>query len=199
MKTIYPFLFLILLFSISCTTNKRTEANEETIDSLGLISNRITNTIGETLNPSAKEVLDTWQGYKDVDAYMLNYYNITASDALNSANQLSELIQKMKDSIPIESLNKPNVIARFNVLYNETLRLADMATIPSISEEEVSQEVKQILKLYSALNSKINTIYLARDLQDALEVDTEKPVEVLEEESKEYERMIQANSKNTKQ
>lgn len=199
MKTIYPFLFGILLLSISCTTNKRTESNEQTIDSLGLISDRITNMLGETLNPTAKLDLDTWQAYKDVDAMMLTYYNTSMSEALNNANELSGLVQIMKDSIAIESLNKPNVIARFNVLHNETLRLADMATISSITEEEVALEVKQILKLYSAVNSKINTIYTARDLQNALEVDTEKPVDLENEEQPTYPRVTPINKKDLKQ
>lgn len=196
MKTIYPFFFLILLLSISCTTNKRTESNEQTIDSLGLISDRITNMLGETLNPSAKEDLDTWQGYKDVDALMLSYYNISMSDALSNANELSGLIEIMKDSIPLETLNKPNVIARFNVLHNEALRLADMANISSITEEEVAQEVAQLLKLYSAVNSKINTVYQAIDLQNALEVDTEKPIDLDEEELAKKEMGVTVKTKN---
>lgn len=196
MKTIYPFFFLILLLSISCTTNKRTESNEQIIDSLGLISDRITNMIGETLNPSAKEDLDTWQGYKDVDALMLSYYNISMSEALNNANELSSLIEIMKDSIPLETLNKPNVIARFNVLHNEALRLADMANISSIAEEEVAQEVEQLLKLYSAVNSKINTVYQAIELQKALEVDTEKPIELENEGLDENLKGFQVNTKN---
>jgi len=84
----------------------------------------------------------------------------------------------MIDTIRVEKLKETNVIVRFNVLHNETLRLADMATIPSISKDEVKEEVKKIIDLYSAVNSKINTIYKAEDIQNALEIDTEVPVDI---------------------
>lgn len=177
MKTIYPILFLILLLTFSCTDGKRTKANERTIDSLVINSKRITNSLGEMLSPNAKDELTTWKEYNDVDEFVLSYYNISVSEALNNAKELSGLVLLMKDSIRVESLKKDDVIARFNVLYNETLRLKDMATISSISDEEVENEVKQILELYAALNSKINTIYRAQELQELLEVDTETPVE----------------------
>ncbi len=176
MKTIYPILFLILLLTFSCTDGKRTKANERTIDSLVINSKRITNSLGEMLSPNAKDELTTWKEYNDVDEFVLSYYNISVSEALNNAKELSGLVLLMKDSIRVESLKKDDVIARFNVLYNETLRLKDMATISSISDEEVENEVKQILELYAALNSKINTIYRAEELQELLEVDTEIPV-----------------------
>jgi hypothetical protein len=82
----------------------------------------------------------------------------------------------MKDSIRVKDLKTPSVIARINVLENETLRLADMATISSIKDSEVKEEVTNILTVYSAINSKINTIYKASAIQKAIEVDTEKPV-----------------------
>lgn len=188
MKTIYPILFLILLLTFSCTEGKRTKANERTIDSLVINSKRITNSLGEMLSPNAKDELTTWKEYNDVDEFVLSYYNISVSEALNNAKELSGLVLLMKDSIRVESLKKDDVIARFNVLYNETLRLKDMATISSISDEEVENEVKQILELYAALNSKINTIYRAEELQELLEVDTETPVEPEDIKLNDFER-----------
>lgn len=180
MKTIYPFLFLVILLGFSCTIDKRTQANESTIDSLALNSNRITNTLGEMLIPSAKDSLSLWKEYNDVDEFIITYYNISISEALNNSKELESLVKFMKDSIRVEDLKKPNVKARFNVLHNETLRLVDMASIPSITNEEVVKEVSQILEIYSAVNAKINTIYRAKELQNSLEVDTETPVEVEE-------------------
>ncbi|WP_457618374.1 hypothetical protein, partial [Lutibacter sp.] len=92
----------------------------------------------------------------------------------------------MKDSIRIEKLKQPSVIARLNVLENEALRLADMATIHSISNEEVKNEVEKIVEIYSAVNSKINTIYKVAAIQKSLEVDTETPIEVKEKSIKKY-------------
>ena len=195
MKTIYPVLFLILLLTFSCTGGKRTQANENTIDSLVINSERITNSLGEMLSPDAKEELSAWKEYNDVDEFVIAYYNISVTEALNNADELEGLVKLMKDSIRIESLKKDDVIARFNVLHNETLRLADMATITSISDEEVIKEVTQILELYSAVNSKINTIYRAIELQNLLEVDTETPIELESEKLNEIKREIRGLKK----
>ncbi len=195
MKTIYPILFLILLLTFSCTGGKRTQANENTIDSLVINSKRITNSLGEMLSPEAKEELSTWKEYNDVDEFVITYYNISVTEALNNADELTGLVKLMKDSIRIESLKKDDVIARFNVLHNETLRLADMATITSISDEEVIKEVTQIIELYSAVNSKINTIYRAIELQNLLEVDTETPIQLEGEKLDEVKREIRGLKK----
>lgn len=180
MKYIIPFLLIILLTGFSCKKNIDAQEVSENADSLKLDENRIENRIGETLIPEAKQVLDNWKEYQDVDELMLKYYSITNLEALSDAKELSEMVKRMKDSIKIENLKKPNIIARINVLENETLRLADMATIPSISKEEVKEEVNNILAIYSAMNSKINTIYQSETLQNMLEVDTEVPINLQE-------------------
>lgn len=182
MKYLYPFLFLILLIVFSCSP-KKTEANQSAIDSLAINSYRITNTISETLIPAAKKDFENWQEYNDVDEFLISYYNISVSEALSNSEVLADLVQLMKDNISVEAVNKLNVIARFNVLHNETLRLADMATISSITDEEVAEEVDRIIEVYKSVNAKINTIYKARDLQNALEIDTETPIEIQEDKS----------------
>ncbi|WP_386810216.1 hypothetical protein [Lutibacter holmesii] len=145
-------------------------------------SNRISNTISETLIPSARKDFESWKEYNDVDELITEYYNISVSQALGRSRELEDLVKLMKDTIRVDAIDKLNVNARFNVLHNETLRLVDMATIPSITNEEVSEEVGQIIEVYASVNAKINTIYKARDLQEALEIDTEVPVEIIEEE-----------------
>lgn len=181
MKYLYLFLFLILFSVFSCKNNATT-ANQETKDSLVVNANRITNTISETLTPTAKKELENWQEYNDVDEFIIDYYNISITEALTKSEALEGMVKLMKDTIRVDVLDKPNVIARFNVLHNETLRLADMATMTSISDQEVVNEVNQIIEVYASLNSKINTIYKAQDLEDALEVDTETPIETVGED-----------------
>jgi hypothetical protein len=180
MKYIIPFLLIILLTVFSCNKNKDTQEVTEISDSLKLDVNHIENRIGETLIPEAKVELDNWKEYQLVDELLLKYYSINTLEALSNANELSRLVKMMKDSIKIEKLKKPNIIARINVLENETLRLADMATIPSISKEEVKEEVGDIVAIYSALNAKINTIYKSESIQNMLEVDTEVPIDIQE-------------------
>lgn len=178
MKYIIPFLLIILLTGFSCTKSKDAQEVSEVADSLKLDANRIENRIGETLVPEAKAEMDHWKEYQLVDELLLKYYSINTLEALSNANELSRLVKMMKDSIKIEKLKKPNIIARINVLENETLRLADMATIPSISKEEVKEEVGNIVAIYSALNAKINTIYKSESIQNMLEVDTEVPIDI---------------------
>ena len=181
MKQLFSYLFIISILFLSCDRTKKTVASENIIDSLTLNSHRIVNPITTTLNPTAKNALAIWEEYQNVDEFLLTYYNISVSEALGTAQELSDLVQLMKDTIRVENLKKQNVIARFNVLHNETLRLSDMADIPSISDDEVVAEVTQILEIYAAVNDKINTIYNAEDLQNSLEVDTETPIEIKEE------------------
>ncbi len=180
MKYIVPFLVIILLTGFSCDKTKDAKEVSETVDSLKWDANRIENRIGEMLIPEAKVVLDNWKEYQLVDELLLKYYSITTFEALSNADELSRLVKMMKDSIKIEKLKTTNIIARINVLENETLRLADMATIPSISKEEVKEEVNNIVALYSAFNSKINTIYQSERIQNLLEVDTEVPINIQE-------------------
>jgi len=43
-------------------------------------------------------------------------------------------------------------------LYSETLRLADMSSIPTISQESVEQENNNMIEAFSALNLKLNNM-----------------------------------------
>ncbi|MFO7673166.1 MAG: hypothetical protein R6V74_05605 [Lutibacter sp.] len=178
MKYIIPFLLIILLTGFSCNKNKDAQEVSEKSDSLKVDENYIENRIGETLIPEAKAEIDNWKEYQLVDELLLKYYSISTLEALSNADELSRLVKMMKDSIKIEKLKQPNIIARINVLENETLRLADMAAIPSITKDEVKDEVGDIVALYSAFNAKINTIYKSESLQNMLEVDTEVPIDL---------------------
>ncbi len=178
MRYLYSFLIIILFFNFSCTKTKKVEEVASEADTLVVdTTDRIINNTSETLIPEAKQTIKDWKEYQKLDQFMLKYYNVTNFEALNNAKELSELVQQLKDSIRIDKLKTPNVVARFNVLHNETLRLADMATISSITKEEVKEEVKKIIDLFSAVNSKINTIYRAETLQEKLEIDTEEPID----------------------
>jgi len=188
MRYLYSFLLIILFFSFSCDKTKKLEEVTEVADTLVVEdTERIINNTSETLIPEAKRNLKDWKEYQKLDQFMLKYYNVSNLEALNNANELSGLVKNMIDTIRVEKLTALNVVARFNVLHNETLRLSDMATIRSISKEEVKEEVKKIIDLYSAVNSKINTIYEAEDLQSSLDIDTEVPIEDLSVSKKKLE------------
>lgn len=175
MKVSSIFLIVVLLIGVSCANKVDTESVTSSTDSLALDATRIVSALPETLIPKAKMELSNWKEYKNVDEIMLKYYNISYTQALLNAKELADMVTSMRDSIRVDEIDKPNVIVRINVLENEALRLADMANIPSITSDEVKNQVQKIIELFSAFNSKINTIYKASDLQKSLEVDTEKP------------------------
>jgi hypothetical protein len=180
MKYLLRFFLAVTLLFISCKKEVKVEPVLNDVDStiVSVDSKRIVNQLGVTLVPSAKKDLEKWKEYQDLDEFIIKYYNITRRDALRSAKELSQLSTYMKDTIRIEKLKTDDVYARLNVFQSETLRLADMAEIPSITDEEVENEVEQVLALFTSLNSKINTIYKAEALQKRLEIDTEKPIEI---------------------
>jgi cell division protein FtsX len=182
MKYLYSFLLFILLLSFSCNTKPKVNEVANLQDSV-VVDDRISNQLGETLVPKAKEDVSKWSEYERVDEFILKFYSVSAAEALSNAQELADLVQLMKDSIRVEKLKDLSVKARINVLHNETLRLADMASIPSIKKEEVKEEVGKILALYAAINSKINTIYKSEEIQNSLEFDTEIPV-IIEDERK---------------
>ena len=181
MKYLYCFLLFILFLNFSCSRTKTVEEVVISQDSLK-VEDRVSNQLGETLLPSAKLDLQQWNEYNNVDEFILKFYSTTSLEALSNAQELADLVKLMKDTIRVEKIDELSVVARFNVLHNETLRLADMSKISSIKKEEVKEEVGKILELYSALNSKINTIYKAEEVQNSIEVDTEKPIKLDEQQ-----------------
>ncbi len=199
MKYIFSLLVVILFLNYSCNRSNGIQKESKNRDTLNISTDRIVNRIGETLIPDAKKALDSWEEYNTVDDFIIKFYNISIMEALINAEELTELVKLMRDTIRVDKLDQLNVIARFNVLHNETLRLADMANIPSIKDEEVKEEVTKILELFSAVNSKINTIYKASALQNSLEVDTEIPVKIKKKPEIKDARYINRSTSSRKQ
>lgn len=195
MKQLYSILGVFLLLLASCNNTQKINKTIDVKDSIE-DSNRIINTVNVTLISSAKKDLDDWQEYTNLDDFFIKYYNISHYEALENAKELSGLVKNLKDSLRIDKLNKKNVVARINVLENEALRLADMATIPSITNNEVKIEVDKIVELFDALNSKINTIYRAEELQKSLEIDTEIPIDVEVEKGVKYKKRTAAKPRS---
>jgi hypothetical protein len=118
------------------------------------------------LNPEAKIEVEDWTEYQKMNDFIGQYNNISMIDALFNANELSELAQQLKDTIRVKKFKIPSVKIRLNVLHSEALRLADMSSISSISEEEIKKENENILNAFSALNLKINNIIVQENLNE---------------------------------
>ncbi len=169
------YILLILFLTISCKSDKKElETTNDSIDSLVQQDVNVSS-IGITLSPTAKQETETWLEYQMIQSKINGYNKTTKSQALLNAMELAELVENASDTIDVKKLDRPDIKIRFNVLRNHALRLDDMSTISSISEEEVMIEVTSVLDAFSALNEKINIIYKIEEYEQELDIVTKKP------------------------
>ena len=109
--------------------------------------------------------IDDWKEYDNLLEFLDQYIVISPNDAINNSNELNDKAKSLNDSIKPEILETPAFNARLNLLLNETLRLYDMSSIPSIKAAEVNEQVTKILLAFSAINSKINTTLSQAELE----------------------------------
>ncbi len=113
-----------------------------------------------------------WKEYFVVEDFLQELKNTTPTEALNNALELKTLTKQLKDSLNIEILKTPAFKARINVFENETLRLADMTFIPSISADEVNNQVEKIMVIFGSMNDKINTVYTKKKFDSEINIDS---------------------------
>jgi hypothetical protein len=166
----------VMLLLMSCK-KKNTEQESEYSLQLDAVNTIKAEQVIVQLNEKSKELVKAWPEYQKFSDLVSQYQEITLSDALLNSKELSELAKQLRDSIRIESLNIHPVKMRLNVLYSETLRLADMATIPTITEPAVSQENNNIIQAFSALNLKINNINSMEKLNSEISAFVEEVME----------------------
>lgn len=162
------FLYFLLFIGIACKDIKKNETNLQ-LDTLKVkTTSKIVNSLGETLTTASRKLVEDWPEYEVLDELINDYYNITNDDALQKAKDLSTYSQQLRDSIRIDILDRSDIKIRLNVLYNTSLRLADMETIKTIKSEEIKTEVTNIIDAFSAINSKINNILAQQNIEKEL-------------------------------
>ena len=119
----------------------------------------------ELIQKKYQSKIDDWKEYDNLLEFLDQYKAISPNDAINNSNELNDKAKSLNDSIKPEILETPAFNARLNLLLNETLRLYDMSSIPSIKAAEVNDQVAKILLAFSAINSKINTTYRQAELE----------------------------------
>jgi hypothetical protein len=177
MPKIFLGFFLLSLLLTSCKNKKQesAEVNTTTVSESKMIKSE--KPISR-LNAQSKKLIAPWGEYQKFDDLISQYQEISVNEALLNSVELSVLAQQLRDSIRVEKLNIPEVKIRLNVLYTQTLRLADMSTIPTITEQLVAEENNNIIEAFSALNLKINNL----NAQDTLNSEISKFIdEVLEQ------------------
>ena len=159
------FLIIALLLSCKNKNDQDTEEYSEQIESVNTIKSehRIV-----PLNPKSEELVKDWPEYQNFSDLVSQYQEITLTDALLNSKELSEMAQQLRDSVRIERLDIPSIKMRLNVLHSEAMRLADMATIPTITELSILRENNNVIQAFSALNLKINNMYSIEELNDEI-------------------------------
>lgn len=156
------YIVLIALFLVACKQEPNQVAEEVSIVEDQDI---IINSIGVQLSPKVKESISDWGTFSMLTEMIERYTSITKSQALTDAKEISNMTKGIIDMVQIDLLDRPDMMIRFNVLYNQALRLDDMATIPSISDDEVRAEVLKLLEAFSSVNDKMNSIYKIDDFE----------------------------------
>ena len=171
MKFFFPLLLFVLILTFSCKENVKNDRLETTKKDTIAASKKNKRNISVSLQPTAKKELASWKEYQLVDEILSKFNTISNTEAISNAQELSELVTHLKDSIRDKRLKSPPVITRINILQNECLRLNDMAKIPAITPQEIDKEIDNILYAYAAFNAKINSVIAVRSAENELELD----------------------------
>lgn len=160
---------LILLFIFSCDKKQESTIQQEETKPLLSIENEFSSIKG--INPVFKQDVQEWKELNAVDNFLDRFKKASPKEVLSNALELQGLVESLKDSIKPTLFNVSSFDARINIFYNETLRLADMTTIPAIKAEEVNKQTEKIIDAFSAVNAKINSILTKKRFEDEIEID----------------------------
>ena len=162
-------LYLFLSFFLfSCGNNKK--------DILKAIQEKPKRSIAkqhirlEIISPDFKNKVESWEEIQTVTSFIKRFENVSPNEALSNALELRDLVSNLKDNDIPEFCDIPSFRARINVLHNETLRLVDLTLIPAITSDEINSQVDKTIVAFSAVNSKINTIYSKKRFEDAIDI-----------------------------
>ncbi|GFD71453.1 MULTISPECIES: hypothetical protein [Tenacibaculum] len=166
------FLFVIASLLISVTSCKKKNEQKEELPTKTEMNISVEHTDYSKINEKYVDEIKPWKEYFIVEDFLQELKNTTPTEALNNALELKTLTKQLKDSLNIETLKTPAFKARINVFENETLRLADMTFIPSISANQVNSQVEKIMMLFSSVNDKINTVYTKKKFDSEINLDS---------------------------
>lgn len=166
------FITVILLF-YSCNRTPKEIEKETVQDTISVVKKTYTKSI--FLSENARKELVDLKYFDEFEKTIERFYNSTPEKIKLNATDLNEILVRIKDSITIEKINRPDVKARFNILYNESLRLLDMSSINSISNEEINSKIENIIYAYESIIAKINQVYLMNDNEENVNVQFQAP------------------------
>ena len=160
MKFFYYCVFILLISSCNDTTTTATKV----IDKPEASRVKKHKQVSEIQSRFEMDI-DSWIEYENLAIFLQQYTAIYPNDALNNSRELNDITKSIIDSVKPQFLGTAAFKARLNLLYNETLRLYDMSSIPAIKAAEVNHQVANILNAFSSVNFKINTILTQSELE----------------------------------
>tara|TARA_R110002072_G_scaffold298407_2_gene472330 strand:+ start:2169 stop:2792 length:624 start_codon:yes stop_codon:yes gene_type:complete len=165
----YFSILLLFVFIFSCDKKQETTTQQEDSKPLLSVENEFSSVKG--INPIFRKDVEEWKELNAVTDFLERFKKASPKEVLSNALELKGLVESLKDSIKPVIFNASSFDARINIFYNETLRLADMTTIPAIQAQEVNVQTEKILEAFSAVNAKVNTILSKKRFEDEIDID----------------------------
>jgi hypothetical protein len=170
LKYLFSFLTFVLLFSCDKKQENSSEIQDDAKPLLSVVKRHAS--IKKIDTAFNKQVID-WEELQTVDNFLARFKKVSPNEILSNALELNDLVKSLIDSVKPPSFNTDSFKARLNILHTETLRLADMNTIPAIKADEVNVQIEKIIDAFSSVNAKINSVLAKKRFEDAIEVDVQ--------------------------
>ncbi|NCT10140.1 MAG: hypothetical protein GW772_08690 [Flavobacteriia bacterium] len=164
------YIIIIIFFSmVSCNKEvEKTEVNQSEISALRAV---VEHSVSEVVSNDFQMQIADWNELNVLKNFLDRFIKASPKEVLSNSLELRDLIKLLKESKKSILFQNPSFETRVNILYNESLRLADMNTIPAITANEVNTQVDKILDAFSAVNAKINTIFSKKKFEDEIDID----------------------------
>lgn len=153
-------ILIFILFFCICSCGKKNETSTVVVEQqTSAFKKEITFEKVQPITPEVQTAVSTWVEYTNLNTFISKFEKASPKQILDNALELRDLVFAAKESpSKPEYFNTPSLKARFSILHNITLRLADMTFIPAIKPEEVIEENKKMLAVYAGINSKLISI-----------------------------------------
>ncbi|QOD59514.1 hypothetical protein H9I45_09050 [Polaribacter haliotis] len=164
----YLILLLLSVFVISCGNKTQDIADLEKAKPLMRVVKKHNATV--SVKPDFLKEVENWQELKEIDSFFVKFREISPNEALSNALELRDLVKSLKDSVTPSLFDTPSFKTRVNILYNESLRLADLTLISAIKATDINKQVDKTILAFSAVNTKINTTLTKKRFEDEIDI-----------------------------
>ena len=164
------YLTIILFFSIvSC--KKEAEKNDINVSEISSLRTVVEHPVPGEVSIDFQMEIAEWNELNGLKTFFVLFKKASPKEVLSNSLELRDFIKLFKESQKSILFQNPSFETRVNILYNESLRLADMNSIPAITAKEVNTQVDKIINAFSAVNAKINTTLSKKKFEDEITID----------------------------